>query len=100
MDTDTGLDAAATDAIESFMRREVLPYAPDAWYRADRVKVGYEISFSRHFHKPKPMRTLAEIHADIVAIDREAGDALSLLDSILPDTPAASPDPVRKPTGS
>ena len=30
--------------IEAFLRREVLPYAPDAWYMADSVKVGYEIS--------------------------------------------------------
>ena len=46
--------------IEAFLRREVLPYAADAWYRADSVKVGYEISFTRYFYKPKPMRTLAE----------------------------------------
>ena len=32
--------------IEAFLHREVLPYAPDS------VKVGYEISFTRHFYKP------------------------------------------------
>ena len=32
--------------IEAFLRREVLPYAPDAWYQPDSVKVGYEISFT------------------------------------------------------
>ena len=30
--------------IDAFLRREVLPYAPDAWYTPDSVKVGYEIS--------------------------------------------------------
>ena len=30
--------------IEAFIRREVLPYAPDAWYDVASVKVGYEIS--------------------------------------------------------
>ena len=57
--------------IEAFLRREVLPYASNAWYEADRVKTGYEISFTRHFYKPKPMRTLAEIRADILALEKE-----------------------------
>ena len=57
--------------IEAFLRREVLPYASNAWYEADRVKIGYEISFTRHFYKPKPMRTLAEIRADILALEKE-----------------------------
>jgi len=56
--------------IKAFMRREVLPYAPDAWYRPDKVKIGYEISFNRYFYKPKPMRTLAEIRAEIIALER------------------------------
>ena len=58
--------------IEAFLRREVLPYAADAWYRPDRVKVGYEISFNRYFYKPQPMRTLEEIRADILALERES----------------------------
>ncbi len=57
--------------IESFLRREVLPYAPDAWYDSDKVKIGYEISFTRYFYKPKPMRTLEEIRADILALEKE-----------------------------
>ena len=42
--------------IEAFLRLEVLPYAPDAWYVPDSVKIGYEISFTRHFYKPQPLR--------------------------------------------
>ena len=63
--------------IDAFVRREVLPYAPDAWYRPGSVKIGYEISFNRHFYKPPPMRTLAEIRADIVALEREAEGLLA-----------------------
>ncbi|MFO0443865.1 MAG: N-6 DNA methylase, partial [Betaproteobacteria bacterium] len=36
--------------IEAFIRREVLPYTADAWVKADATKVGYEISFTRHFY--------------------------------------------------
>ena len=57
--------------IEGFLRREVLPYAGDAWYVAESVKVGYEISFNRYFYKPEPMRTLAEIEGDILSLERE-----------------------------
>ena len=62
--------------IEAFLRREVLPYAADAWYQADSVKTGYEISFTRYFYKPKPMRTLAEIRADILALEKETDGLL------------------------
>ena len=57
--------------IETFIRREVLPYAEDAWSDADSVRTGYEISFTRYFYKPQPLRTLEEIRADIVALEKE-----------------------------
>ena len=57
--------------VEAFLRREVLPYAADAWYVPDSVKTGYEISFTRYFYKPQPLRTLEEIRADILALEKE-----------------------------
>ncbi len=57
--------------IEAFLRREVLPYASDAWYQPDSVRIGYEISFTRSFYKPLPMRTLQEIRADILALEKQ-----------------------------
>ena len=66
--------------IEAFLRREVLPYAPDAWYQADSVKVGYEISFTRYFYKPQPLRSLEEIRGDILALERETE---GLMDEII-----------------
>ena len=63
--------------IEAFLRREVLPYAADVWYQADSVKVGYEISFTRYFYKPKPMRTLEEIRADILGLEQETEGLLA-----------------------
>lgn len=66
--------------IEAFLQREVLPYAPDAWYEPDKVKIGYEISFNRYFYKPEPMRTLEEIRTDILALEQETE---GLLDELL-----------------
>ena len=62
--------------IEAFLRREVLPHAPDAWFVPDSVKTGYEISFTRYFYKPQPLRTLEEIRADILALEKETGGLL------------------------
>ena len=58
--------------IEAFLRREVVPYATDAWHQPDTVRIGYEISFTRYFYKPKPMRTLTGIRADILALEQES----------------------------
>ena len=57
--------------IEAFLRREVLPYTADAWYVPSSVKVGYEVSFTRHFYKPQPLRRLEQIRGDILALERE-----------------------------
>ena len=63
--------------IEGFLQREVLPYAEDAWYVPKSVKIGYEVSFNRYFYKPEPMRTLEEIRADILAVERETEGLLA-----------------------
>lgn len=63
--------------IEAFIRREVLPYTPDAWIDEAATKIGYEISFTRHFYKPPKLRTLDEIRTDIVALEQETDDLLN-----------------------
>jgi type I restriction enzyme M protein len=71
--------------IEAFIRREVLPYAPDAWIDESKTQIGYEISFTRHFYKPQPLRSLEEIRADILAAESEAE---GILDEVLGAKPA------------
>jgi len=66
--------------IEAFFQREVLPHVPDAWIDHSKTQIGYEISFTRHFYKPQPLRTLDEIRADLEALQAEAE---GLLDQIV-----------------
>ena len=66
--------------VDAFIRREVLPYTPCAWTKEDTPKIGYEVSFTRHFYKPQPLRTLDEISTDILTIEKEAE---GLLDGLL-----------------
>ena len=67
------LDSAGitNDWLEAFLRLEALPYTFDAWYVPSKVKIGCEISFTRHFYKPQLLRPLEEISAEILALERE-----------------------------
>lgn len=67
----------ADGGIEEFVRREVLPHAADAWCLSAAAKIGYEISFARHFYEPPPLRTLEEIGEDMLALERESEQLLS-----------------------
>jgi type I restriction enzyme M protein len=51
--------------IHEYVAREVLPHVPDAWIDADKIRIGYEIPFARHFYVYKPPRPLAEIDAEL-----------------------------------
>lgn len=73
--------------IDAFIRREVLPYAPDAWIDESATKIGYEISFTRYFYKPQPLRTVEEIRADIKTLEQETE---GLLGQILVETEGMS----------
>ena len=62
--------------IDAFIAKEVLPYAPDAWVDEKQTKIGYEISFTKHFYKPVQLRELSEIVADIRALEAETDGLL------------------------
>jgi type I restriction enzyme M protein len=65
--------------VDAFLAREVLPYAPDGWYDPANIKIGYEISFTREFYKPQPLRSLEEIRTDIFTLERETEGLISEL---------------------
>jgi type I restriction enzyme M protein len=69
--------------IEAFFRREILPHVPDAWIDRAKTQIGYEISFTRHFYKPAPLRSLDEIKTDLETFQAEAE---GLLDEIVEPT--------------
>ncbi len=63
-------------AVEDYMTEEVLPYVSDAWVNHDKTKIGYEIPLTRHFYKYVPPRPLAEIDAEIKALEAEIQELL------------------------
>ncbi|HMW31831.1 MAG TPA: class I SAM-dependent DNA methyltransferase [bacterium] len=60
-----------TEKIETYFKREVLPHVPDAWVDESKTKIGYEINFTKYFYQYKPLRSLSEIRADILALKKE-----------------------------
>ncbi|MBK8244318.1 MAG: SAM-dependent DNA methyltransferase [Saprospiraceae bacterium] len=65
------------ESIKDYFKREVLPFAPDAWYDDKKMKVGYEISFTKYFYKHEPLRDLADIEKDIMLLEKETDGLLN-----------------------
>ena len=65
-----------TEEVEAYMAREVAPHAPDAWVDAGKIKRGYGIPFTRHFHEYKPPRPLEVIRAELKALEAEVHGVL------------------------
>ena len=59
------------DHCVAYLAAEVLPYRSDAWIAHDKIKVGYELPFNRHFYEYQAPRPLEEIEADIAALEKE-----------------------------
>ncbi|MGY5007336.1 type I restriction-modification system subunit M [Streptomyces sp. 900105755] len=57
--------------VEDYLKREVLPYAADAWIDHSKTKIGYEIPFTRHFYVYEPPRPLVEIDAELKSLEAE-----------------------------
>lgn len=55
--------------IEEYFDREVKPHLPQAWIDEKKTKVGYEINFTKYFYEFKPLRSLTDIRADILALE-------------------------------
>ena len=78
-------DLGVHASVRAFFGREVKPHVPDAWIDTSKRDardgqvgiVGYEINFKRYFYRPSPPRPLAEIEADIRAVE---ADILQMLE--------------------
>jgi type I restriction enzyme M protein len=64
---------------DEYFKREVLPFAPDAWYDNTKMKVGYEIAFNKYFYQYQPLRSLDEIAADILLLEQETDGLLKVI---------------------
>ncbi|MFC5626232.1 type I restriction-modification system subunit M [Algoriphagus winogradskyi] len=57
--------------IEEYFDAEVKPHLPEAWVDHSKTKIGYEINFTKYFYEFKPLRSLKDIKADILALEEK-----------------------------
>jgi type I restriction enzyme M protein len=65
------------EEIQTYFEREVLKHIPDAWIDHIKTKKGYEISFTRYFYNYVPPRSIEEITAEILQLEKETDGILS-----------------------
>lgn len=77
-------------AISPFFKAEVRPHDEEAWINLESVKIGYEISFNKHFYKHQPLRSMGEVAREIVALEHQVeGLITEILGVSLGDVPGA-----------
>ena len=54
--------------IEVYVEWEVKPHLPRSWVDESKIKPGYEINFTKYYYGFKPLRSQAEVKADILAL--------------------------------
>lgn len=64
------------ESIVDHFKKEVLPFAPAAWYDKTKMKVGYEIAFNKYFYQYEGLRSLKDIAADILLLEQETDGLL------------------------
>ena len=65
------------ETVESYLAREVLPHAPDAWPDHDKTKIGYEVPLNRQFYVYEPPRQLEDIESNLRTLESEIADLMA-----------------------
>ena len=65
--------------IDTYFKREVLPYAEDAWIDKTKTKVGYEIPMTRYFYEYQKPQSSDEILSRIIGLENEIATTLKNL---------------------
>ena len=68
-----------TEDIDAYFKREVLPYAPDAWIDKSKTKVGYEIPMTRYFYKYQAPEKAKDIEKRLEKIEKDITKSLAEL---------------------
>lgn len=65
------------EEIETYMEKNVYPYAPDAWIDEKKSKVGYEIPFTREFYKYVAPRKSEDIYAHLQELNAQEEELMT-----------------------
>lgn len=65
--------------VKEYFKREVLPYAPDAWIDEKKTKIGYEIPLTRYFYEYQATEPVEDIMARITELEKDIAASLQAL---------------------
>jgi type I restriction enzyme M protein len=68
-----------TEDVDEYFKREVLPYAPDAWIDTKKTKIGYEIPITRYFYQYQAPESVEEIVARLRELELDIQSSLDEL---------------------
>lgn len=66
--------------INAFVNKEIKPYAPDAYVDESKIKIGYEINFTKYFYRPIELRDMKDILTSLTKLEEESD---GVMDEIL-----------------
>lgn len=66
--------------ITAFVNKEIKPYAPDAYVDESKIKIGYEINFTKYFYRPIELRDMKDILTSLTKLEEESD---GVMDEIL-----------------
>ena len=65
--------------IDTYFKREVLPYTPDAWIDTKKTKVGYEIPMTRYFYEYQAPEAVDDIVNRLNGLEADITASLNAL---------------------
>ena len=57
--------------VDEYFKREVLPYAEDAWTDKTKTKIGYEIPMTRYFYEYQAPESVETIEERLQALEKD-----------------------------
>ncbi|MGM0440364.1 MAG: type I restriction-modification system subunit M [Chlamydiota bacterium] len=60
------------ESIHGYFQREVKPHVKEAWIDMGSAKIGYETSFNKYFYRHKPLRSVEDVGAEIIALEQQS----------------------------
>jgi type I restriction enzyme M protein len=63
--------------IDEYFKREVLPYASDAWIDKTATKIGYEIPMTRYFYEYAEPESVETIESRITDLEKKIADSVN-----------------------
>jgi type I restriction enzyme M protein len=64
-------------ALDTYLTKHVLPFAPDAWIEYEKTRLGYTIAFARRFYRHQRSRSVSAIDVELSELEEQMQELLT-----------------------